>query len=559
MPKKQKNEIKLKVAMLGGLNEIGKNLALFEYGDEMIIVDCGMGFPSDEMPGIDYIIPDFTYIEKNAEKLRGIFVTHGHEDHIGGIPYLLDKVNVPVFATKLTIGILQNKLNDLKPDYVPEFVAVEAGDTVKTGSFAVEFIRVNHSIADACALAVKTPVGTVLHTGDFKLDLTPVDGETMDLARLAEIGKKGVLLLMCESTNVEKPGYTPSEKTVGQTLDSIFEHHKKKRLIIATFSSNVHRVQQIIDKSVAYGRKVVITGRSMLNVVSAARELGYMTFPKGAIIDISEIKRYNPEQITVISTGSQGEPMSGLYRMAYGEHDRITLGKDDLVVLSSHPIPGNEKLVNNIINEFCKRGVAVYRDPTAEVHVSGHACQEEIKLMHALIKPKFFMPIHGEATHLASHKALAMELGMASENIFVSEIGKVLELTSKTAAYGGIIPSGSIMIDGYGVGDVGSIVLRDRLHLAEDGLIVVVTVVNDYNMTIATGPDIISRGFVYVKESEELINDLRDLAYDVVSDCLGSGTHDWVQIKNKLRDELSRSIYSKTKRKPMVLPLIMTV
>ncbi|MBE6544003.1 MAG: ribonuclease J, partial [Ruminococcaceae bacterium] len=473
MPKKTKIESKLKVTMLGGLNEIGKNLALFEYEDEMIIVDCGMGFPGDDMPGIDYIIPDFSYIEKNSHKLRGIFVTHGHEDHIGGIPFLLDKVNVPVFATKLAIGILQNKLREMKPDYVPEFVAVEAGDTVKTGVFSVEFIRVNHSIADACALAIKTPVGTVLHTGDFKLDLTPVDGETMDIPRLAEIGKKGVLLLMCESTNVEKPGYTPSERTVGQTLDSIFEHHKKQRLIIATFSSNVHRVQQIIDKSVAYGRKVVITGRSMLNIVAAAKELGYMSFPDGALIDINDMKRYNPEQLTVISTGSQGEPMSGLYRMAYGAHDKITLGSRDLVVLSSHPIPGNEKLVNNIINEFCKKGIAVYRDPTAEVHVSGHACQEEIKLMHTLLKPKFFMPIHGEATHLSAHRQLAMELGMKSENIFVSEIGKVLELTSKTAEFGGSVPSGSVMVDGSGVGDVGSIVLRDRLLLAEDGLIVV--------------------------------------------------------------------------------------
>lgn len=559
MPKKTKNEIKLKVTMLGGLNEIGKNLALFEYDDEMIIVDCGMGFPNDDMPGVDYIIPDFSYIEKNAEKLRGIFVTHGHEDHIGGIPYLLDKVNVPVFATKLTIGILQNKLKDMKPDYVPEFVSVEAGDTVKTGVFAVEFIRVNHSIADACALAIKTPVGTIVHTGDFKLDLTPVDGETMDLPRLAEIGKKGVLLLMCESTNVEKPGYTPSERTVGQTLDSIFQNHKNKRIVIATFSSNVHRVQQIIDRSVAYGRKIVITGRSMLNVVSAAKELGYMSYPDGAIIEIGDMKRYNPEQLTVISTGSQGEPMSGLYRMAYGEHDRITLGSKDLVVLSSHPIPGNEKLVSNIINEFCKRGISVYRDPTVEVHVSGHACQEEIKLMHTLISPKFFMPIHGEASHLMAHRQLAMDLGMKSENIFVSEIGKVLELTSKTAAFGGVVPAGGVMIDGSGVGDVGSIVLRDRLHLAQDGLIVVVTVVNEYNMTIASGPDIVSRGFVYVKESEELINDLRDLSFDVVSDCLGAGNMDFNQIKNKLRDELSRSIYSKTKRKPMVLPLIMTV
>lgn len=559
MPRKTKKEEKLKIAMLGGLNEIGKNMAVLEYGDDIIIIDCGIGFPDEDMPGVDLIIPDFAYIEKNADRVRGVFVTHGHEDHIGGIPYFLKTVNAPVFATKLSIGILQNKLLENSPDYEPELVAVEAGDTVQIGCFSVEFIRVNHSIADACCLAIKTPVGTVLHTGDFKLDLTPIDGEMMDLARLSEIGKKGVLLLMCESTNVEKPGFTPSEKTVGQTLDSIFDHHRDKRIVISTFSSNVHRVQQIIDRSVAYGRKVAITGRSMINVVTAAQELGYMEFPEGAIIDISEIRKYNPEQITIVSTGSQGERMSGLYRMAYGEHDKINLGPHDLVVISAHPIPGNEKLVDNIINEFCMRGISVYRNTESDVHVSGHACREEIKLMHALIKPKYFMPIHGEAKHLQAHRELAMDMGMTSDRIFVGEIGKVLELSSSSAGYNGVVPSGIKMIDGYGIGDVGNIVLRDRRHLAEDGLIVVVTVVNDYDMTIAAGPDIVSRGFVYVKESEELINELKAIAFDVTSDCLGSGNLDFAQIKNKVKDELSKYIYMNTKRKPMVLPVIMTV
>lgn len=559
MARKNKKEEKLKIAMLGGLNEIGKNLALLECGNDIILVDCGIGFPDDDMPGVDLIIPDFAYLEKNIDKLRGVFITHGHEDHLGALPYLLKTINIPVFATGLSIGILQNKLIDNPPDYEPELIVVEAGDTVKIGCFTVEFIRVNHSIADACCLAINTPVGTVLHTGDFKLDLTPIDGELMDLARLGEIGKKGVLLLMCESTNVEKPGFTPSEKTVGQALDSIFDHHRNKRIVISTFSSNVHRVQQIIDRSVAYGRKVAITGRSMINVVKAAIELGYMNYPEGAIIDISEVRRYNPEQVTIVSTGSQGERMSGLYRMAYGEHDKINLGPDDLVVISAHPIPGNEKLVDNIINEFCKRGISVYRNTESDVHVSGHACREEIKLMHALIKPRFFMPIHGEAKHLQAHRDLAIDMGMTPDCIFISEIGKVLELTADSAEFNGNIPSGIKMIDGYGIGDVGNIVLKDRRHLAEDGLIVVVTVVNEYDMTIAAGPDLISRGFVYVKESEELMNELKDISFDVISDCLGSGCYDFAQIKNKVKDELSRYVYINTKRKPMVLPVIMNI
>ena len=555
----KKIEEKVKVMLLGGLNEIGKNMTLIEYKDQIIIVDCGIGFPDDDMLGIDLVIPDFTYIEKNIDKVLGVFITHGHEDHIGAVPYLLKTMNIPVFATRLAIGILQNKLMEHRLDYTPELVDVEAGDTVKVGDFQIEFIRVNHSIADACCLAIKTPVGTILHTGDFKLDLTPIDGDVMDLHRLSEIGKKGVLLMLCESTNVERPGYTPSERTVGQALDIIFSQNKDKRLVIATFSSNVHRVQQIIDKSARYGRKVVITGRSMMNIVTAASELGYMNVPSGLIIDVNEMKRYNPEQITIICTGSQGEPMSALYRMAYGEHDRVTLGNKDLVVISAHPIPGNEKLVDNIVNELYRRGIAIHRESTSDVHVSGHACREEIKLMHALIKPKFFMPIHGECKHLCSHRDLAIEMGMPAQNVFVSDIGKVLELSSKSAAFNGTVPAGKILIDGKGVGDVGSIVLRDRKHLGEDGIIVIVSVINTFDNTIATAPDIVTRGFVYVKESEELMADLKQVAYESLSDSLGMGNTDWTQIKGKLRDDVNHFIYNKTKRRPMVLPVIITL
>ena len=557
--KKKQNTKKLKVVMLGGLSEIGKNLAVIEYENEMIVVDCGIGFPDDEMPGVDLVLPDFTYLKENADKLKGVFITHGHEDHVGGVPYLLKLIDTPVFGTKLSIGIIKNKLREHNLDYTPELVPVEAGDSVKVGNFTVEFIRVNHSIADSCCLAIRTPAGTVLHSGDFKLDTTPVDGEIMDLNRLSQIGSEGVLLLMCESTNVEHPGYTPSERTVGEALDNIFRHNTDKRLIISTFSSNVHRVQQIINKSALYGRKVAITGRSMLNIVSAAVELGYMTFPENTLIDISEIRKFNPEQLTIISTGAQGEPMSALYRMVFGEHDKVQLGPKDLVIISAHTIPGNEKLVDKIINELYRTGSAVYRDSSQDVHVSGHACREEIKLMHALTRPKYFMPIHGECKHLYEHKVLAMEMGMSPDRIFVSEIGKVLEVSESSAGFNGTVPSGVTLIDGSGIGDVGSIVLRDRKHLSEDGLIVVVAVMNDHDLSISAGPDIISRGFVYMKESEELMNDLKSIAFDSLSDSLDAGLRDFTQIKGRLKDDLSKAIYQRTKRKPMVLPVIMNL
>ncbi len=557
MAKKAKNNSKIKIALLGGVGEIGKNLTVIEYEEDMIVIDCGLGFPDDDMFGIDLVIPDMTYLEKNADRIRGVFLTHGHEDHIGAIPYLLKHIDVPIFGTRLTLGIIENKLVEHKLEFSPRLYTVEAGDVIDAGALSVEFIRVNHSIADSCALAVKTPYGYIVHSGDFKLDLTPIEGDIMDIARLGEIGKKGVLLLMCESTNAERPGYTPSEKTVGKSLESIFLRYKKKRIVIATFSSNVHRVQQIIDNSIAHGRKVALTGRSMLNIINAANELGYMKIPEGTMIDISEIKRFKPEQITVITTGSQGEPMSALYRMAYSEHDKIELGNDDLVVLSANAIPGNEKLIDKIVNELVKRNVEVFRDPSLGVHVSGHACAEELMLMHALTKPKFFMPIHGEHKHLVAHRDLAKSMGLHTNNIFIAEAGKVLEMDSKKAAWNGSVPSGILLVDGNGVGDVGNIVLRDRRHLAEDGIIIVTAALALDSGLILNGPEIVSRGFVYMRENEELISQLRELAYDAIEKALDKNITEWAQIKKLVSDSLGRYIYQMTKRRPMILPIIL--
>lgn len=555
--KEVKKAGKLKVIMLGGLAEIGKNLAVLEYENEMIVVDCGIGFPDDDMPGIDLVIPDFTYLRENADKLLGVFITHGHEDHLGAVPYLLKHIDAPVFGTKLTCGIIRNKLLETDLGYEPEIVPVEAGDTVKVGQFSVEFIRVNHSIADACCLAIRTPAGTVMHSGDFKVDTTPIDGEIIDLNRISQIGNEGVLLFMCESTNVEHPGYTPSEKTVGGAFDAIFRQNAGKRMIISTFSSNVHRVQQIIDISIRYRRKVAITGRSMLNIVAAAVDLGYMSFPEGTLIDISEIKKYNPGQLTIIATGAQGEPMSALYRMVFGEHDKVTLGKDDLVILSAHTIPGNEKTVDRIINELYRTGIAVWRDPYADVHVSGHACREEIKLMHALVRPKYFMPIHGEYKHLCLHGKLAEEMGMPSSRIFISEIGRVLEISEEEAAFTGAVPAGVTLIDGSGIGDVGSAVLRDRKHLSSDGLIVITAAVSAHGELIG-GPEITTRGFVYVKESAEFLEELRGVAVSALYDALRTA-RDAAQIKSRMKEDVSRAVYARTKRRPMVLPIVLYV
>lgn len=551
---------KLRIIPLGGISEIGKNMTAIEYGDDIVIVDCGLGFPDEDMLGIDLVIPDITYLEANAAKIRGIVLTHGHEDHVGAVPYVLRSIHPPVYGTRLTLGIVRNKLEEFRLPHKPDLRCVNAGDTVRLGELAVEFIHVNHSIADACALAIHTPLGVLVHTGDFKLDLTPIDGEVMDIARLSELGKEGVLLLMCESTNAERPGYTPSEKKVGKSLDYIFSVNREKRIVIATFSSNVHRVQQIIDTSAQYGRKVAITGRSMVNIVNAAVELGYMTVPAGVLVDISEIRKYTPRELTVISTGSQGEPMSALYRMAFGDHSQVTLGANDLVVLSASAIPGNEKLIGRIVNELVRRGVSVLHDSSVEVHVSGHACQEELKLMQALTKPKYFMPVHGEYKHLAANRSLAVSMGVDPRNIFIADIGQVLEIDQKGARLNGTVPAGKVLVDGYGVGDVGSVVLRDRRHLAQDGLIVVVATVDTSYCDLVSGPDIISRGFVYVKESEVLMEEAKRLALKAITDSLESGeAGDWMEMKNSVREVLTRFLYAKTKRKPMILPVIMNV
>lgn len=551
---------KLKIIPLGGLNEIGKNMTAIEYLDDIIIIDCGLGFPDEDMPGIDLVIPDITYLEENEDRIRGMFITHGHEDHIGAIPYALQSINPTIYGTRLTLGIIAKKLDEHALPRKTKLKCVKAGDTVKAGCFEVEFIRVNHSVADACCLAIKTPIGTVVHSGDFKLDLTPIEGEIMNITRLGELGNEGVLLLMCESTNAERPGYTPSEKKVGESLEYIFTKNQSKRVVIATFSSNVHRVQQIIDVSAKNKRKVAITGRSMQNIVSIACELGYMHVNDNVLIDISEIKRYMPHELTIISTGSQGEPMSALYRMAFGAHNQISLNSNDIVILSASAIPGNEKLVGRIVNEFAKNGIEVLHDSSVDVHVSGHACQEELKLMQALTRPKYFMPIHGEYRHLEAHKRLARFMGMKDKDIFIANIGEVLEIDTRNARINGTVPSGKVLVDGYGVGDVGNIVLRDRRHLSQDGLIVIVATVDMDERMLLSGPDIVSRGFVYVRESEELIEEIRELALDTFYDFFDySDSCDRAYLKTKIKDEVSKLIYSRTKRNPMILPVIMNV
>ena len=550
---------KLRIIPLGGIGEIGKNITLLEYSDNILIIDCGIGFPDDDMLGVDLVTPDFTYLQNNSEKIVGLVVTHGHEDHIGSIPYLLHKLDVPVYATRLTLGILANKFTEHKFDYVPKLNCVNAGDKVKLGAFEIEFIRVNHSIADAVCLSIKTPVGVVVHSGDFKIDPTPVDGEMADLTRLGELGRDGVKLLMCESTNAERAGYTPSERLVGESLVRFFEEYKDKRIVISTFSSNVHRVQQIIDTAARHGRKVAVTGRSMINIVGAAVELGYMNVPSGIIVDISEVKKYPPNKMTIVSTGSQGEPMSGLYRMAFGLHDKVELGHDDLVIISASAIPGNEKLVGNIINELFRKGVNVLSDADGDVHVSGHACQEELKLFHALVKPQYFMPVHGEARHLYKHKELVEHMGMNPSHIFISEIGKILEIDSNGARFAGTVPSGVVLVDGAGVGDVGNVVLRDRRKLAEDGLIIVTAAIDFDVCDIASGPEIVSRGFVYERESEEMLSALREIARNSLYDSLRRDINDWATLKGRMKDEIAKYVYQNTKRKPMIVALLLDV
>ena len=550
---------KLKIFPLGGLAEIGKNMTVFEYGDDIVVIDAGMGFPDDDMLGVDLVIPDITYLQKNAHKVRAILITHGHEDHIGAIPYVLKQINVPIYGTRLSLGIIEGKLDEDPPPEYPELYTVEAGDVISLGVFKAEFIHVNHSIADACAIALKTPVGVVYHSGDFKVDVSPLDGNMIDLTRIGSIGKDGISLLLCESTNAERPGFTLSERTVGSSLERIFDKYSDRRLIVATFSSNIHRVQQIIDISAKNGRKVAVLGRSMVNVIGAAAELGYMDIHDGVLIDVSEIKKYPPEKITLITTGSQGEPMSALYRLAFDGHDKVKITSRDVVVLSSSAIPGNEKFIGRIVNALIRNGVKVVNDSVEDVHVSGHACREEIKLLISLLKPKFYMPIHGEYRHLYANKEIAEFMGIPSDRIFISEVGKVLELDRKSARFNGTVQAGNVMVDGSGIGDIGSVVLRDRKHLAEDGLVVAVVTVDLHDRIILSGVDIVSRGFVYVKEAEKLMAEARAVATRSVENSLAKRVNDFNQIRNSIRDELAKFIFKETKRKPMILPIIMDV
>ncbi|HHX18549.1 MAG TPA: ribonuclease J [Clostridium sp.] len=549
---------KLRIIPLGGLGEIGKNITVFEYGEDIIVVDCGIAFPEDDMLGIDLVIPDVTYLSKNKDKIKGFILTHGHEDHIGALPYILKDINVPVYGTKLTLGLVEQKLAEHELLSSVKLKTVKQSDVIQLGCFKVEFIRSSHSIADSVALAIFTPVGIIVHTGDFKVDYTPIEGEPIDLARLAELGKKGVLLLMADSTNVEREGYTMSERTVGQTLDEIFMD-SKSRILVATFASNVHRVQQVINAAVKFKRKVSICGRSMVNVVNVAMELGYMNVPEGVIIDIDSINKYPPEKLVIITTGSQGEPMSALSRMASGEHRKVEIVPGDKVIISATPIPGNEKFVSKVVNELFKKGAKVIYEALADIHVSGHACQEELKLIHSLIKPNYFIPVHGEYRHLKQHGNLAHELGMPKENIFIMDIGNVLEITDGVAKLNGNVSSGRVLVDGLGVGDVGNIVLRDRKHLSQDGLIVVVISIESSSGELVAGPDVISRGFVYVRESEDLMEEIREISRKALEKCDEKKKSDWATKKSIIRDALRDYLYERTKRRPMILPIIMEV
>lgn len=552
------NKKKIKVIPLGGLQEIGKNITVFEYEEDIIIVDCGLAFPEDDMLGIDIVIPDVSYLSKNIDKVKGIILTHGHEDHIGALPYILKDINVPVYGTKLTLGLVEYKLQEHGLLSSVELKVVKSEEEIQLGAFTIEFIRSNHSIADSVALAIYTPVGIIVHTSDFKIDYTPIDGEPIDLARFAELGKQGVLLLMCDSTNVEREGYTMSERTVGNAFEEIFIK-AKGRIIVATFASNVHRIQQIINASIKFGKKVAIIGRSMVNIANKAIELGYLDVPEGMLIDIDQIEKFSPENLVIITTGSQGEPMSALSRMAISDHRKVDIMPGDLVIISATPIPGNEKYIFKVINELFKKGADVIYEALADIHVSGHACQEELKIIHRLIRPKFFLPVHGEYRHLKQHANLAHNLGMPMENIFVTDIGKVIELTENSAKINGSVTAGRVLVDGLGVGDVGNIVLRDRKHLSQDGLIVIVITTEKDSGVVIAGPDIISRGFVYVRESEDLIENIREITKSALAKCEEKKKNDWAAKKSVIKDMLGVYLYEKTKRRPMILPIIMEI
>ena len=549
---------KLKIIPLGGLHEIGKNITVFEYENDMIAVDCGISFPEDDMLGVDLVIPDITYILKNQEKFRGLFITHGHEDHIGAIPYFLKQLNTPVYGTKLTLGLIKNKLEEHKLVESTKMIEVKQGETVRAGCFKIEFIRSCHSIPDSVMLAIKTPVGTILHTGDFKVDYTPIDGKRMDLGRIAELGNKGVLALMSDSTNSERKGFTMSESSVGEVFEKLFMHCTK-RIVVATFASNVHRVQQIVNSAVRYGRKIAVCGRSMVNMINTAKELGYIDCPDNLFIDIDMINNYTDEQLIIITTGSQGEPMSALTRMATGTHKKVKITPNDLVIISATPIPGNEKYVSKVIDDLMQIGAEVVYSALEDIHVSGHACQEEQKLIISLAKPKFFIPVHGDYRHLVAHSETAKSLGVPRENIFMLENGVTLEMGPNEAKYGEKVPSGKLLVDGLGVGDVGNVVLRDRQHLSQDGLIIVVLTMDSSSGEVIAGPDVITRGFIYVKESENIMEEIKSEIRQEVRECEQRGITDWTTIKNILRENLRDYIYYKTKRNPMIIPIIMEV
>ena len=554
-----KNEkAKVKIIPLGGVNEIGKNLTAIEYKNDIVVIDCGLKFPDEDMFGIDLVIPDITYLIKNKEKVSGIFLTHGHEDHIGALPYVLKQLNVPVYGTKLTLGIVETKLKEHGLLSSIELIRVKPRDVIRLNSVSVEFIKTNHSIADSVAIAVHTPLGVVLHTGDFKVDYTPIDGEAMDFARFAELGKKGVLAMMADSTNVERAGYTNSEKIVGESLTRIFGK-TKGRIIIATFASNIHRIQQIIDAASVYGRKVAVSGRSMENILNVAIELGYIEVDKDTLVSIDQINKYNNDQVVIITTGSQGEPMSALSRMAASEHRKVNIVEGDTIIISATPIPGNEKLVSKVINQLFKKGAEVIYGSQENIHVSGHACQEELKLMQTLVKPKNFIPVHGEYRHLKQHGELAIKLGLDPKNVIIPEVGDVIEVTRSGIKKNGSVVSGQIFVDGLGVGDVGNIVLRDRKHLSQDGILTVVVTLSKESKTIVAGPDVISRGFVYVRESEGLMDEAKDIVRNILLDCEEKKITDWATLKSNVRDELRAYLYEKTKRKPMILPIIMEI
>ena len=558
-PQREVRSAPVKFAALGGLNEIGKNLYVYECCNDMFIVDCGLAFPDEEMPGVDLVVPDFTYLEKNRERFRGVVITHGHEDHIGALPYLLKKINVPIYGTRLTLGLVEGKLKEHGLLSQASLNVVEPRQNVKMGCMSVEFIRVNHSIPDSCALAIHTPAGVIVHTGDFKVDYTPIEGGIIDLARFGELGNRGVLALMSESTNAERPGYTKSERSVGESFRKLFNDAEGKRIIIATFSSNIHRIQQIIDEAVKHGRRVAVSGRSMTNVIAKAVELNYIKVPEGTLIDIEDVNRYRPEQLVIATTGSQGEPLSALSRMSSGDHRQVTITPNDFIIISANPIPGNEKLVTKVVNELMKQGAEVIYESMYEVHVSGHACQDELKMMISLTKPKFFIPIHGEYKHMKKHAKLAMGMGIPEANIFICDLGQMVETDGVEMKFTGTVPSGRVMVDGFGVGDVGSVVLRDRKHLAEDGVMIIVATIERESGRVLAGPDIVSRGFVYVRESEALIDEAKQLMKQVMDNCAQRNVREWGNIKSAMRDALSDYIYQKTKRSPMILPVIMEV